>query len=229
MVEQYIKDTAALFTDYYTKRKKAMKVMEKETFEKMCMEAKTPDDIRKIVKLYEDDMNSRCLIISAKPVYNRYIGWALPTQQVCELVYGFWRLHAECLLVDVGCGSGLFCMMFHAAGIDKQKLLALEKKQPMECYRTENQYWDPILFDDNYEIPIDAIVFIAWGAHAVTERLQSYIRRGGSKVIILGEADITFPCDFFAEDKDWKCELCHVQGPASNVSEYLSFNVRKKI
>jgi len=206
-------------------------MMTKKIFEAMCISAKTPNDIRTIVQVVvrsmEDYEYDIALEFCAKRFYNTHVGWALPTPQVCDLVVKFWKLHASSKVVDMGCGSGLFCLMLHDCGIPKDKLLALETKVPPKTHQTTNVFWD-IVRDDEYEIDTDDIAFVAWGS-GISKRLQSYVERGGKYVIILGETGdgCTFPSDWLKDNKEWDCTLTHVQGPASNFAEHLSINVRK--
>ena len=60
-------------------------------FEKMCQEAKTQDEIYEIVRIievcsYDIKLSLRLL---TKHFYNNYIGWGLPTPQVCNEVFQF--------------------------------------------------------------------------------------------------------------------------------------------
>lgn len=201
-----------------------MDLVERGTkYKTLFRNAKTPNDIRNIIALMQ-----QCHMFLLKEYYNAHIGWALPTTQVCKLVHGFWLQHQSARVVDVGAGSGIFCMMFRDAGIPANKLLAIDKENPVECWKTTNTFW-PIMRDDDFEVPIEDIFFMAWGGSVggLDDRLFSYVKRGGWCVIILGEIKdgCTFPSDFFDDDEDWDCTLHHVEGPASKYAEHLSINI----
>lgn len=195
-------------------------------FKTMCENAKTPDDIRSILPFLINQNGN----FFAKYFYNLHIGWALPTADVCSQVVGLWRKYPTARIVDMGAGSGVFCMMFHDAGIPAHKLLAIDKTIPIECWKTTNTFWE-IARDDDFEVPIDDIFFVAWGGYqgGIVERLESYIERGGWCVIILGETDggCTLPCDYLVDDGEWNSVLIHVDGPASAYAEHLSINIRQ--
>ena len=196
----------------------------KSYFEEKCKSAKTANDIRAIVEMIEKSMHSIKFNIPHY-FYNDYIGWALPTDQVCRLILAFWKRYSESKVIDLGCGSGFFCMMLHDCGIPKTKLMALETK--IQKKATTLNFWE-IKRDDDYEIDPNDILLICWGTSAISKRLESYIKRGGKYVLILGETKdgCTFPSDYFLSIMKWQCKMIHVQGPASNYSEYLSINVR---
>ena len=191
------------------------------------MQAKTPDDIRHILAL----MIENKWMFPFKYFYNMHIGWALPTTQVCEQVVGLWRKYPSARIVDMGAGSGLFCMMFHDAGIPINKLLAVDREEPILCWKTTNTYWD-ITRNDDFEVPIEDIFFMAWGGGfgKLDERLDSYIKRGGWCVVILGETvdGCTFPSDYLKNNDDWDATLIHVDGLASAYAEHLSINIRRQ-
>lgn len=186
--------------------------------------AKTPADIRAIVPMVARNE------LFAKQFYNKHMGWALPTSQVCENIVRLWQKYPHVRIVDVGAGSGLFCMMLHDAGIPADKLLAVDKETPIECWKTTNTYWD-IYRNDTFDIPIDDVFFVAWGGSfgGLYERLNHYIDSGGWCVVILGETldGCTLPSDYLVDDEDWVCTLIHVEGPASAYAEHLSINVRR--
>lgn len=187
--------------------------------------AKTPDDIRSILPHL---INQHGIILYNKYYYNKHIGWALPTTEVCAQVVGLWRKYPTTRIVDMGAGSGLFCMMFHDAGIPVDKLLAIDKEIPIAGWQTTNTFWD-ILRDDDFKVPIGDIFFVAWGGlkGGLDKRLDSYIKRGGWCVVILGELDggCTLPSDYFVDNEEWDSTLVHVDGPTSH-DEYLSINIR---
>lgn len=186
---------------------------------------KTPNDIRNAVALMIDK-DSKFYV---KYLYNAHIGWALPTAHVCREVVRFWQKHPHARVIDMGAGSGVFCMMLHDAGIPADKLIAIDKNEPIPCYKTTNTFWN-IIRDDEFRVPINDIFFMAWGGcGGIEQRLYDYINRGGWCVIILGEIKdgCTFPSDYLEDNEDWNSVLIHVGGPASCYAEFLSINTRK--
>lgn len=186
---------------------------------------KTPNDVRHAVALMTDKDHK----FYVKYLYNTYVGWALPTAQVCAEVVRFWQKYPHTRVVDMGAGSGVFCMMLHDAGIPADKLIAIDKNEPIPCYQTTTTFWN-IIRDDEFQVPINDIFFMAWGGcGGIEQRLFDYIKRGGWCVIILGEiaGGCTFPSDYLEDDENWNSVLIHVDGPASYYAEHLSINTRK--
>lgn len=193
------------------------------TFRKMCHEAKAPNDFFTIVDWYVTHFKD-----PVKSVYNATIGWALPHRATCALIVDFWKREGNRRrIVDLGCGSGLFCMLLHHCGIPADRLFAVDKVEPTHETGTYKPQW-PIHRDDCFDVPPGDILFIAWGSHSVTPIVERYVEQGGTCVVILGEADCTFDCDYFSENKLWKVRSHHVPGPASQLSEFLTFNQRKQ-
>lgn len=191
----------------------------------MFANAKTPDDIRRILVFF-----TNWRYYHVKHHYNEHIGWALPSAQVCAQVVGLWQKYPSARIVDLGAGSGVFCMMFHDAGVPTDKLLAIDKETPVKCWQTTNTYW-PITRDDAFDVPIRDILFLAWGGGDSNLRLDSYIKRGGWCVVILGELGdgCTFPSDYLVEDEEWESTIIHVDSPAFCNAEHLSINIRRVV
>ena len=195
-------------------------------FETMCIKAKNAQDIQAIVEFALADNYS--IWFYPKGVYNEHIGWGLPTDQVCFNVSALWQHYPSSRIVDMGAGSGLFCLMFHDAGVPADKLLAIDKIKPSKQWKTTHQFW-PIQHCDDFEVPIDDIFFLAWGGETKS-RLTSYIERGGWCVVILGEDDdgCTFPADYLAENDEWHYISIYVDGLASFDAERLSISIRRR-
>lgn len=213
--------------------KQECKDLTNAVFEKMCQEAKTQDEIYEIVRiievcLYDSKLSLRLL---TKHFYNDYIGWGLPTPQVCNEVFTFWKKcnDPNVRLVDVGCGSGIFCKMFHHAGIPRENLIAVDVFRD-DYYSTKTRnFWD-VIHDDNYQVCKDDIFFIAWGTSDIKPILKSYMNYGGNKVVILGETDgmLNFSSFYLEDNKEWEMVGCfQVPSTVSRYSEHLTFNIRK--
>ncbi len=206
-------------------------VIDAREYALLCMNARTPAQVRFIVTILTASLqpDSKCWFYP-KLDYNRNIGWALPTRQVCDLIVVLWQTYPTKTLVDLGAGSGVFCMMLNDAGIPKHKLHAVDQVEIPRMYKVDNHFWD-IVHIDNYEVPAQDILFLAWGVFNLQAPLKSYIARGGWCVVILGEIAsddcCTFPSDYFAKKREWNCSLTQVQGPRSLTQEYLSINIRK--
>lgn len=192
-------------------------------FENMCQGAESGEDLLKVAayysKLFESD-------IFPKKIYNLYIGWGLPERETCQLVVNTWKRFPHKRLVDFGAGTGVFCKVFNHLGIDKDKLIAVDRLRPSHTSEYSKNFW-PIHRDNNYVVDIDDILFISWGT-AIGKVIDSYISRGGTTIILLGESDngCTFPSDYLKDRKDWEVKLHHVPGPASQYAEMLSVNIK---
>ncbi len=204
---------------------------DEKRFEIQCRLAHTANDVRKIVHVLEETLRNKpdnSLCYAAKHIYNKYIGWALPTADICRLVHDFWKERPSCRLIDMGAGSGFCCLLLEAAGIPADNLLAVDCHHPPKIWATKNSFWT-IHRDDNYMVDPHDIFFVAWGYYGMVTKVRDYVARGGCFVIILGEKSdgCTFPCDFFEDELEWQTKSIHVQGPASDFTEHITFNVRK--
>lgn len=160
--------------------KQECKDLTNEVFEKMCQDAKTQEEMYEIVRILEADLDHYNCRFYGKSIYNDNIGWGLPTPQVCNEVFTFWKKcnDSSVRLVDVGCGSGIFCKMFHDAGIPRENLIAVDVVNRDKYYSTKTRkFWD-IIHDDNYQVCKDDIFFLAWGTSDIKPTLKSYINRG---------------------------------------------------
>ncbi len=190
---------------------------EEDIFREKCQSVQNGEDIFKVVEEYRMDF---------KHIYNVEIGWALPARETCMHIVQFWKSYPKSTIVDLGAGSGFFCLALHHLGIPAEKLFAVDRMEP-----THGQYhkllW-PIWREYHYVVPKNDILFIAWGTSGHIDVLEEFIAKGGSKVIILGEwgNDCTLASDYFRKNKAWKSTLIHVIGPASYFNEHLSMNVK---
>lgn len=197
------------------------------TFVKRCQTAESGQDLMNIAEQYEK-LHQYC----PKLIYNHYIGWALPSKQVCTLVVEEWK-KKKSRIIDLGAGTGLFSRVFHDLGVPEEYLLAVDIENPTHqgAYLIDfgdknpdrRQFW-PIHRDNDYVVDINDILFIAWGIYLNTI-VEDYISRGGHTVIILGEVDgCTFPANYFEDKTGWSTTMTQVVGPASLYMEHLSIN-----
>jgi hypothetical protein len=191
-------------------------------FLSMCQNASTGQDLMDIAATYYD--LSQRYVIGVKEIYNRYIGWALPSKKACQLVVNTWKRQPSARVIDMGAGTGLFCRVFHHLGIPENRLLAVDLPNPSHTSVLNKNFW-PIHYGA-FEVGEDDILFIAWGVDRSV--IEDYVANGGQWVIILGEIDggCTVPADFFNDHVDWEVELHTVDGPASLWCERLSINRR---
>lgn len=199
---------------------------------KSFKEARTPEDILEVIK--QEHWKSFCGCV--KPIYNAYIGWALPSEKSCQLIVKAFEKHLEqypqAKLVDLGAGTGVYSMMLNYYGIPKEKLVAVDNgvRKYQNCFEPELKehphfFW-PV--QREYEIAPHDVLFIAWGEHSMRETVNTYVNNGGTCVIIQGETQMTFPNNYL-EDKDkdnWNCSFQRVLSPVNSPSELLSVNTR---
>lgn len=203
-------------------------------FEKICKSAETGEDIFKIASNYYKLFKSG---IFCKSIYNKYIGWALPIKETCEMVVDTWKLFPHKKIVDFGAGTGLFCKVFNYLGIPEEKLLAIDRIKPSHNNPKNKCFWT-INHDDDYKVDIDDILFIAWGS-CDNYVIDNYVTRGGTCVIILGEewGGCTLSSDYFLVNHEgkpddfmkndgWDIKVHNVPGPASYYSEKISINIK---
>ncbi len=190
-------------------------------FLKKCQSVISAEDIFQIAREYQDLWKSGQYW--QREIFNRELGWALPTLETCSHIFSFWSQHPH-TIVDLGAGSGMFCRALNGMGIPAEQLFAVDLVNP--THGTYSKLLWPI-WTDEYDFSTEDILFIAWGIGDLEPILTKYIKDGGNYVIILGESECTFPCDYFEDKPDWDMKLIHVAGPASSISEHLSFNTRK--
>ena len=199
-----------------------------ERFKHLCLNGESKEDIFELVDNYVILWNSFQYMM-VKQIYNQYIGWALPSQKVCDIVLETFQSHTQTYpvakIVDFGSGSGIFAYMFEKIGIPQGKILAIDLPNPTHSNVKQRKFW-PIIREKDYEVETDDILFVAWGSNCYNA-VNSYEIRGGKCVIILGEVDgCTFCSANFEENDNWLTTLTHVPGPASAYSEHISVNKR---
>lgn len=219
---------AKLWWQGQTREESRKRLLEgQERFRKQCGDAKTPQDVFDLAEYMWQDLQKgerRTDIFT----YQKYIGYALPHRTTCERIVAFWKTTGnERRVVDLGCGSGVFCYVLHFLGIPKECLMAVDLPKPTHDTEKYKPLWT-IHREDNYRVYPKDILFIAWGTSGVTKQVEQYVEDGGDCVIILGETDMTFACDYFAEREDWSVTFHHAPSTASLCSEYLAFNQRIK-
>jgi hypothetical protein len=211
--------------------------LQAEKFQIMCSSASTLEDLQEIVKEVVSHTGPDKLIFASsvyKTMFNQYIGWAVPSDIVINTIYETFMEHKKqfpnARLVDLGAGTGIYCRLLQARGIDMKDLVALELVH--STHFKNPKYFFPMTLtnDKNYELHTDDVVLIAWGTSSVRDVLQSYVDRGGSCVIIQGECSdgCTFPADEFELNKEWDVRFLPQSLPslASIYQETLSINKR---
>lgn len=205
-----------------------------KSFEEDCKNAANGLDLMNIAETYhrillhsynECECKDECEdnSINAKKIYNNYIGWALPSRKVCQLVIDEWQKDPTRNIVDLGAGNGIFCSVFHDLGVPGDKLIAIDLENPTHRGVNAKEFWR-INRDNNYKLNPEDILFIAWGTTGIDTIVDDYVERGGKCIIILGETNVTYDPEKFMDQEDWMVELHHVPGPLSIYSEQLSIN-----
>jgi len=205
-----------------------------------CYTAKNKDEIFIVVDEHDKfftDHNYNYVVI-----WNKLIGWGLPSKIVCQNILDAYKTHLRFFpnskIIDFGAGTGIFAFMFNQMGISNDKILAIDIVKPTHSDKLQRNFWD-ICSKDNYKVDPHDILFISWGTD-VEKAVNSYIARGGKCVIILGEEgyNMSFPSDYFEDEEneytnddnlnrdEWEVNLIHVPGGLSQYSEYLSINTK---
>lgn len=207
-------------------------------FKTLCQKGTTKKEIFELVRLFEEIFKiSMCC---SKSIYNKYIGWALPSQKVCEIVYETYISCAknDTKLIDLGAGSAIFASMFHQMGIPKDKIIAFDLKEPTHSNSKKRNFWK-ISTKKEYQIKPNDILFIGWGVYNIKEIIDKYCEDGGFCVILLGEDDgCTFSTNYFGDIENykdssypkrnnWNVKTHHVIGAATTYGESLTVNTKK--
>lgn len=203
---------------------------EVQAFEEKCKNTETAEDLMTLASDYYEVFSGESMGWPLmKFMYNKYIGWALPSRETCELVIETWHQYPNSRLIDLGAGTGLFCKVFNYLGIPEDKLLAIDHPT-ISCFKSlkSKNFW-PIHREDNYQVDPNDILFIAWGVSTLKNIINDYVEKGGQCAIILGEegGNMTTDPEKFVEDSRWDIIIYKVPGPASLWSEELSINRRK--
>ena len=218
--------------------KKILKVRKKKIeFIELCQKINSADEIFTLVEKYRV-LGNKFGWMSVKLVYNKYIGWALPSRKACTLIVDTWH------------ESGIFTYVFHQLGVPTENLLPNHLLKPSHRNSEQRIFWPPTLVEElDFQVDPNDIIFIAWGS-SVGKVVNSYVERGGFCVIIQGEEDggCTFPSDYFTcsllgeddeEDKGegesesefgrnpkpgWEVQFHEVPAAAKYSAEILSIN-----
>lgn len=124
-------------------------------------------------------------------LFRTHIGWAIPSpvevSKIAEWIAEYAREAdtAERLIkfVDIGAGSGVLELLLHRAGVDAERLIAVDPG-----FQFDQRYW-PLTKDDKYVVAPHDIFFVAWGhpRSALGDKLKDYVARGGQCAIVWGE------------------------------------------
>ncbi len=206
-----------------------------ERFNHLCKVGKSKEEIFELVELYVFLYNR--MVFFTKLNYNKLIGWALPSQKVCNIVFQTYQEHIkiypEAKLIDFGSGSGIFAYMFNQMGIPEDKIVAVDLPEPTHSNEKQRNFWS-IHREENYQVDTNDIFFIGWGCGCYNN-VVSYCERKGKCVIILGEYDgCTFSSGFFIKDNYNNTEYTNyevndysVPGAATRYGELLTVNKLK--
>jgi len=212
-----------------------------DRFVHLCQHGKTKEEFFELVDIYDELF--KLYIMGLKTIYNQLIGWALPSKQVCEVVFAAYQEHVKMYpnarIIDLGAGTGIFSYMFNQMGIPAANIIALDLENRTHSNKAQRSFWQ-ITINDNFEFRETDILFVAWGS-GIGGEVDRYCNSNGKCVILLGETSdgCTFPSDYFVkydeddeeqeqDQNEWKTESYHVPGPASAYSEHITVNIRKK-
>lgn len=177
-------------------------------FVTLCFEAVTLEEIFKLVDLYQHLY--RGYVTSVKTVYNSTIGWAMPSQKACSLMYSTWSAHVEkypgARFIDVGAGTGIFSYVMSLHGVPREKIVALDLENPTHRMYGQRRFWQCVTAVDI--APTD-MLFVGWGSDT-DDIIDDYVNSGGHCIVILGETagGCTFPSDYVIRHCLSECEDC---------------------
>jgi len=174
-------------------------------FQNYCKEAKTANDLQKVIKMIEqrDELFGRMIF---KSIYNQFIGWAVPCSKALKVICDQWSVHVRkfptARLIDYGAGTGVYCCLLEQMGIQADRMIALDL--PVKTHITCRQFF-PItkVIDGDFQFQPTDFVLIAWG---YGQKLNPCIDAGVQCVVIQGEDSdgCTFPVNFFVDNTDIK-------------------------
>ena len=208
-----------------------------EDFEKECLDV--INDYEKFDVLLHDYMNYmltyndfQCL--TKRNIFVKSISYGVPSPRSIDLVVEAFKKHClifpNAKLIDLGSGSGVFTWLFHRNGIEKNKLVALDRKDN-KTHKFKLKFWK-ITEDDNYIIHKNDAVFCSWGSIR-GNIIDNYIDKGGNCMIIQTENGYVAypPADFFIDENGnvksgWKVESHKIFPSIPGGYEYISINTR---
>jgi hypothetical protein len=188
-------------------------------------------EIKEIVNICNADEYYRRS--NTKLLYNRYFGWALPTEKALNIILNAWTNHLQkypnARFIDYGAGTGIYCLLLEALGIPRDKLIALDRID-------DDRAFYPLTVSKNFDFQPDDCIFIAWG-HG--QDLRSCIQAGCHCFIFQGEKSggCTFPVDYFdievytdeypGEGRYFTETFDAIPSLALWDGEYITVNIRK--
>lgn len=194
---------------------------------------KTIDDIKKIVenliKFHLDHTNFKIWMDFSfvRPIYVKYIGFAMPSEEAIQIIkehtLNWFKEHSDAKFIDMGAGTGVWDMLLHDAGIDKNKLIAVDVPTDNKTHNFIEKFWPILEVNDYDDIQENDILFVAWGYF----NIEKYITKTKC-VIIIGENmnGCTHPSgDYFDDDDNWIVNKYKIPGSATYY-DILSINIR---
>jgi hypothetical protein len=129
----------------------------------------------------------------------------------------------------LGAGSGFYTMMLSVAGIEADKLIAVDTRKRKFCdYTGQGLKEMPRIFwkvDAKYDIGPDDAILIAWG-DSMSASVEKCLESGCKLVFIQGETEMTFSNDYLQDRPDWTTVYHEVASPVESRSELLSVNIK---
>lgn len=172
-----------------------------EKFSIMCQKARTTDDLIELINYLvntDDDNFYGYKGYSYKGIYNRYIGWGVPSEKALKIIYDKFQDHLirfpDARLIDVGAGTGLYSALLHRMGIPKEKMIALDLEERTHRPKEVTHDFYPIVTSVDIK-PIDALL-IVWGCGC--DKIVDKYAKTGTCVIVQGEGrgGCTYPTDW---------------------------------
>ena len=185
-----------------------------QQFQEMCESAKSVDEIKAVIAKAESTIGPEHYKngMLFKDIYNLYIGWALPTQKALNIIYKAWDIHVkkypDARLIDVGAGTGVYCLLLQDMGVPINKLVALDIEP--KTHKTCRNFFPLTIHKDDFEIHENDFLLICWGYGYDFEKYIEKVKC----VVIQGEQSdgCTYPTDALIDDdsgeikEGWKME-----------------------
>ena len=195
---------------------------------------KQPLDCAALVKLINDihhyyaqsdDIMRNCF---AKVSFNEFLGWTIPSIDIIQTIITL-QLNTRLPVYDLGSGRGLLLLLLRRSGCN---VFGVDLTQPTHPGDTDVPLICPpdILYSgkDADVIPIRSILLICWGS-GCHEQLESYIRRGGKHVVIIGEDGdgCTLSANYFKDNHiaGWSTTQMNVPN-FFGIHTFMTINIR---
>ena len=191
-----------------------------QQFETLCASAVTYDDLKNIVDTYIKYITEGKYLLMGfvRPVYNKWIGWGIPSNDAIEFIVGgflqYKKKYSNARLIDFGAGTGCTTLFLReklmqlgsdatVIPIDLVNPTHIPGKEFIDIIKINNVSAAPKPSDsdyercqerqvgsiDSFEFQRDDVLLVVWGAGCDTAIAECVTKYGIGCVIIQGERD----------------------------------------